>query len=78
MHSLIVDEELSPGSATPGVLACTAAAAAGIERAIVPVANATEATLAQGMQVVAAPTLKTRRVATTCCWDRRPGSQRAA
>ncbi len=55
LGELGLDGRLRP---VPGVLPCTAAAAAaGFERALVPVENAAEAALVPGMQVVAAPTL---------------------
>jgi magnesium chelatase family protein len=55
LGELGLDGRLRP---VPGVLPCTAAAAAaGFERAVVPVENAPEATLVPGMQVVAAPSL---------------------
>jgi magnesium chelatase family protein len=55
LGELGLDGRLRP---VPGVLPCTAAAAeAGFERAVVPVDNASEATLVPGMQVVAAPSL---------------------
>ena len=55
LGELGLDGRLRP---VPGVLPCVAAAAAaGFERAVVPVDNAAEATLVPGMQVVAAPSL---------------------
>ncbi len=55
LGELGLDGRLRP---VPGVLPCTAAAAAaGFERAVVPVENAAEATLVPGMQVIAAPSL---------------------
>jgi len=55
LGELGLDGRLRP---VPGVLPCTAsAAAAGFERAVVPVENAAEACLVPGMQIVAAPTL---------------------
>jgi magnesium chelatase family protein len=55
LGELGLDGRLRP---VPGVLPCTAAAAAaGFERAVVPMENATEAALVPGMQVVAAPSL---------------------
>jgi magnesium chelatase family protein len=58
------------------VLPCTAAAAtAGFERVVVPVANAAEAALVPGMEVVAAPTLSA-----VLDWlrdDQAPGSDEA-
>jgi magnesium chelatase family protein len=55
LGELGLDGRLRP---VPGVLPCTAAAAAaGFERAVVPMENATEAALVPGMQVVAAPCL---------------------
>jgi hypothetical protein len=55
LGELGLDGRLRP---VPGVLPCTAAAAAaGFERAVVPVENAAEATLVPGMQIVAAPSL---------------------
>ena len=55
LGELGLDGRLRP---VPGVLPCTAAAAAaGFERAVVPMENASEAALVPGMQVVAAPRL---------------------
>ena len=55
LGELGLDGRLRP---VPGVLPCTAAAAAaGFERAVVPMENANEAALVPGMQVVAAPRL---------------------
>ncbi len=55
LGELGLDGRLRP---VPGVLPCTAAAAAaGFERAVVPPENAAEAALVPAMQVVAAPTL---------------------
>ncbi len=55
LGELGLDGRLRP---VPGVLPCTAAAAAaGFERAVVPPENAAEAALVPAMQVVAAPSL---------------------
>jgi magnesium chelatase family protein len=55
LGELGLDGRLRP---VPGILPCTAsAAAAGFERAVVPVENAAEASLVPGMQIVAAPSL---------------------